>query len=351
MKTLGKSKNENLEALKAVKNGEIQKVLQFQRALESIIRKAAEASRNQIESKCKELEDKIIQEKQDVKEKGDMLERFEDKLIKAEGNRAQRFVCSKIAQKKMNDAESQISKQKSRIQLSFTPNQSLMNYINGLKGLGVTTKRRLDPYKIKYMKDFNIKVADDKSECCSFGCCITQDNHLLVTDFYNRKLKRIDLKTNAVVDYCKLDSAPYGVCCSCKHEAVVTCGYSNKLQFVSITEKLIPTRQVQTSHCCYGIAIKDNKAYVTNNGPELYIYDISGRLLTTISQDNAGNALFSLSGHVTFNEASNKLYVSDWSTGIVCIDEVGNYMFNSIDSDMSKIDGVCVDGTGNMFII
>ncbi|KAL4221114.1 hypothetical protein ACF0H5_019374 [Mactra antiquata] len=166
--TPGKSEVNRLQALKDVKNLEIEKVLNFQKNLESIIRKAAEASRNEIESKYKELENELLQEELDVEGYEVSLKESDEKLKKAEGNRAQCFVCSKIAEKKMKEAGSRIAKQKERnndnIQVTFTPDVSLMKTLNGLHGIGmvsVDTKKRTDQSKISGRKDLPNKKDDD----------------------------------------------------------------------------------------------------------------------------------------------------------------------------------------------
>ncbi|KAL4221386.1 hypothetical protein ACF0H5_019644 [Mactra antiquata] len=355
--TLGKSKDDKLKALNDVKNEEIAKVQKFQKALETIIRKAGEATRNEIEGKYKELEKEIHQEKQNANVNEDSLKEYDDKLNKAEGNRAQRFVCCTIAEKKMEEVDRQISKETGITddgrQLVFTPNQTLMKYLNGLHGIGivgVNTRKKTDMYQIKGSKDINIMVNGDSSTCYSLGCCLTFDNQLLVTDYNNNKLKLINTDTMTVVDNCQLDSAPYGVCCINDSEAAIACR-DNMIQFVSYGNKITHTRQIKTSHSCFGITTRNDKIYVTDCEYSLYIYDMTGNLLQTISQDNAGNKLFYCSIRVTFSENGDKMYVSDGNKSIVCLDGKGNYQSTFNDSDLNLSDGVCVDGRGNIFVI
>ncbi|KAL4221365.1 hypothetical protein ACF0H5_019624 [Mactra antiquata] len=356
--TLGKSKNDRLEDLQVIKKEEMNKVTKFQKALESIIRKAGDATRNEIESKYKELEKEILQEKQDAERNEASLKESGEKNKKAEGNRAQRFVCSKVAEKKIKEAEIQISKQTGSTddgrQLAFKPDQSLMKYLNRLHGIGmvnVITKKKTDLYQMKGSKDINIKVNDDSETCYSASCCLTYDNQLLVTDNNNNELKLINTHTMRVVDNCQLNDAPCGVCCINDNEVAVACGYADKIQFVSYGKKMTPTRHINTSHFCYGISIRNDKIYVTDCEYSLYIYDMTGNLLQTISQDNAGNKLFSCSSHVTFSESGDRMYVSDGNKGVVCFDGKGNYQSSFSDSVLKNADGVCLDGRGNIFVV
>ncbi|KAL4221080.1 hypothetical protein ACF0H5_019341 [Mactra antiquata] len=252
----------------------------------------------------------------------------------------------------MKEVDSQISKQKVRnndgIEYTFTPNKSLMKYLNGLHGIGMVGKKeRTDLYKIKESKDINIKVDGDSKRCGSDGCCHTFDNQLLVTDHMNKSLKLIDTHTMTVIDVCKLDSEPFGVCCITDDEAVVACG-GKKIQFVSYGNKMKHTRHFETSHPCFGITTKNDKLYVTDGGSSLYIYDMAGNLLETISQDNK---LLSRCENVTFTENGDKMYVCDGLKGVVCFDGEDNYQSTFNDSDLSGANGVCVDGRGNIFVV
>ncbi|KAL4223977.1 hypothetical protein ACF0H5_017436 [Mactra antiquata] len=355
--TISNSKDRKLEALTKAKHEAIEKVEIFEKALKSIIRKAAEDSKSEIVATHQELENEILQEKSNVDTTQDELQQIEGKLKKSEGNRAQRFVCTKQAEKKVTQADRLNVKHDTRSNqdapLSFTPNQSLMNYVKGLHGIGQvnTSRKKIDKYRIKGKRDIKINISDDSGTCSSFGCCLTHDNKLLVTDMRNKKLKHINLDTMTVVDSCKLDSSPRAVCIISDEEAAVACFHPGRIQFVSIHHKMIPTRLIELSHGCYGIASKHDKLYVTDIFSSLYVYNMAGTLLKTITCNNAGTRLFSDNSHITFNENGDKLFVCDEHKGLVCFDGAGNYLSTSSDSDLKGARDVCVDGHGNVFVI
>ncbi|KAL4230680.1 hypothetical protein ACF0H5_011056 [Mactra antiquata] len=389
MTALGESTDDKLEVLKVAKEESIEKVLSFQKALEVIFRRAAEASTNEIETRYKELESEILQDKLSIESvTGNLLE-SEEKLKKAEGNRAQHYVCSKLAEKTIKGtlAFEEKLRNDDHKNLTFTPSQPLMDYVNSLQSIGTVvvtsekkqnrhrmtasrdnnsqtsmdgtgdvTSKKLDVYRIKESKDINIKVSGDAAACLIISCCLTYDNMLLVTDLNNKKLKRIDIQSMNIVDFCTLDSEPFGVCCISQYEAVVACTSSNKIQFVSIDNKLTPTRHINMSHECRGIATNDNKLYVSD-GYSFYIYDTAGNLLKTTSYDDRGTMLVFGLLHVTqtsniaVSVDGNKLYVCDPGKGILCYDKEGNYLSTYTDSDESGVCGVCVDGRGNVFVV
>ncbi|KAL4230075.1 hypothetical protein ACF0H5_010460 [Mactra antiquata] len=359
MTTFGKSKDAKLSALNGAKDIMLQKITNFQKALEAAVKKAAEMSKNELMNAYKKMEQEILEDKSDCQKTNDILQNTSDKLNKAEGNRAQHFVLTKLAEINISETEKKMTEQKKRIksaeELSFSPNQALMDYINGLQGIGMVVgelQRRSDLYNIGGSKDINIKVHDDSKLCSAAGCCITYNNELLVTDYSGSKLIRIDLQILNVIDFCKLDSIPFGVCCINKHEGAVACGFPrNMIQFVSLDKKMVPTRKIKMSHNCYGITTKDDKLYVTDYKSSLYVYDMTGRLLKTVSHDNTGNQLFYDNRYVTCNERGDRLYISDFNKGIVCLDGDENYLSAYNDKDLNGIDGVCVDGKGNLFVV
>ncbi|KAL4224163.1 hypothetical protein ACF0H5_017616 [Mactra antiquata] len=353
--TISNSKDRKLEALTKAKLEAIEKVEIFEKALKSIIRKAAKGSKSEIVATYQELENEILQEKSNVDSAQDELQQIEVKLNKSEANRAQRFVCTKQAEKKVTEADRLKVKHDMRSNqdatLLFTPNQSLMNYVKGLHGIGQVnaSRKKIDKYRIKGKRDIKINISDDSKTCDSFGCCLTHDNKLLVTDSGNKKLKRINLDTMTVLDSCKFDSSPYGVCIISDEEAAVACYCPGGIQFVSIQQNMIPTRLIELSHECYGITTKHDKLYVTDACSSLYIYNMAGTLLKRITCDNAGTDLFSYNRHVTFNEKRDKLFVCDTTKGLVCFDGTDKYLSTSSDSDLKRAIGVCVDGHGNVF--
>ncbi|KAL4235291.1 hypothetical protein ACF0H5_006928 [Mactra antiquata] len=210
MDTISNSKETRLEALKGAKHEAIEKVEIFERALKSIIRKAAKDSKSEIVATYQELENDILKDKHKVDTVSNELQQSEGKLKKSERNRAQQFVCTKQAEKKLKEADKlkvkQDIKSNQNVVLAFTPNQSLMDHVKGLHGIGEVnvSKKNVDMYKIKEKRDVNINIPSDSGTCSSLGCCLTPDNELLVTDNGNLKLKRINLGTMTVVDYYKM---------------------------------------------------------------------------------------------------------------------------------------------------
>ncbi|KAL4218863.1 hypothetical protein ACF0H5_021451 [Mactra antiquata] len=356
MKTLSESKESRLESLQRANDEAIDQIAKFQNVLEAIFRKAADSSRKEVVEACKKLKKEILQDKCTIDNTYDILQDTNDKLKNAATNRAQHFVCSKEAENIIKEAEQEMIKQDTEdnidVDVSFRPNNTLMDYIQGLHGIGdvLAAKKKKNLYKLRDSRDINIKSSNDANTCRSAGCCLTYDNQLLVTDFDNKKVKRIDICTMTVTDYCSLDSHPTGIYCISQEEAVVACRDPHNIQFVSIEDKMTPTKKIDTSHRCFGIAIKDDFLYVTDVRTSLYEYDMNGTLLRTIINDNDGNKLFSKIRHIIFSESGDKMFISDADNGLVCFDGMGNYVSTIKDNDLNGVRGVCIDRRGNIFV-
>ncbi|KAL4218743.1 hypothetical protein ACF0H5_021331 [Mactra antiquata] len=358
--TLSKSKDAQLKGLKEAKEETINQTANYQKVLERIVRKAAESSKKKVVKAYTSLEADILQDKNTIDSTNDVLQETDDKLKKAFDNRAQRFVCLKEAEKNIKVAENEKLKQEKNdntdVEISFRPNNTLMDYIQGVHGIGdvlVVAKKKRNLYEFKGRRDINIKVSDDNITCSSYGCCLTYDNQLLVTDYDNKKVKRIDTQTLTVVGYVTLDSSPQGICCINQHVVAVGCYSPHKIQFVSIKNKMTATRKIVTSHDCFGISMKDDNLFVTDFSTSLYIYDMNGTLLRTITNDDDGNKLFSKTTHIVFIESGNIMYVCDRDNGLVCFDGKDNYLSTIKDSDLKGargVCGVCTDGRGNLFV-
>ncbi|KAL4218833.1 hypothetical protein ACF0H5_021421 [Mactra antiquata] len=138
--SLSEFKDNRLEILKEANDKCIEQIEKFQHGLQQIIIRAAEESKKKIKDAYQRLEADILQDKSIFKNTNDVLQKTDDKLKKASVNRAQRFVCLKKAENDIKEAENEKMKQETDnntgVEISFRPNNKLMNYIQDLHGVG-----------------------------------------------------------------------------------------------------------------------------------------------------------------------------------------------------------------------
>jgi hypothetical protein len=108
-------------------------------------------------------------------------------------------------------------------------------------------------------------------------------------------------------------------------------------------DKLITSKQLKLDHHCYGLVYKDKKLFIFNNNTALYIHDMNGTLLQTITTDKQGNAIFSNSRHISVSSDGKMIYVADPCKGLIVLDLEGNYQTTITDPDFVYLCGVCTD--------
>jgi sugar lactone lactonase YvrE len=63
-----------------------------------------------------------------------------------------------------------------------------------------------------------------------------------------------------------------------------------------------------------------------------------------------GKPVFSSSRRVTCSDSGDRLFVTDWTNGVVVLDENGNYIETVKEPQIFGADGICADRRGNVFL-
>jgi hypothetical protein len=172
---------------------------------------------------------------------------------------------------------------------------------------------------------------------------MTADGSALLTDCFNKKLKHFDIQTGTIKDYIVFEARPLDVCLISITEAVVTLNNST-VQFVSLRRKMTPTHRLTMNHACWGIAHKDGKLFISDQGQNVYIHDINGKQLRAISTDASGKQIFQSTLHITINATGDSVFVADYNKGLVILDIHGNHLSTLTDSTLSSPVAVCTIG-------
>ncbi|XP_045197353.2 uncharacterized protein LOC123552035 isoform X2 [Mercenaria mercenaria] len=287
----------------------------------------------------------------------DDLEKVMTDLQTSEGNKAQQFVCMKIANRKLKEAkevELSLKTAATEAKVIFLIDPNVQSYFRNMKTIGkvssvITIAKRDEIYTVAQYKDMNVKLQQDSTTCSIFGSCWTEDGLLLLVDHNNQKMKSANITNMTVDKYCSFDNSPYGVCCTSRQEAVVTF-YTKIIQFVSIGNQLIPSRKVQMNHNCLDIAYKEDKLYITDNAQTIYIHDMTGNELQAVSQDSSGIGMFSCTRQIAFNDITQGVFVVDSSKSVIILDGHYQPVATFTDSGLSNASAVCTDRRGNIFV-
>ncbi|KAL4216789.1 hypothetical protein ACF0H5_024510 [Mactra antiquata] len=342
-----------LKQLQDSKATAIKVISDFRVEMEKFLKKLEEASVTEIEDEYKKLEAQIIEERKTYEDSIADLKSLQQLFAQAAGNIAQLFVCTKLAEKKYTTIGEDGMKKGKFIQaeVKFLPSGELKSSIEQMVHLGeasAISSQKYNKYKATKICAINVRLNDDSSNhnCSILDICIVDDT-VIFTDYMHNKLKRLDISSSSLIDYCKIPENPFGVCRVGEKEVAVPCG--NVVQFVSIHERLSLSRSIKMKHKCYSLAHSNGIMYITDQYRSLYMYDMSGNLLKTVTSDSCGQPLFICSNHIIFNDKNDRLFVCDDKKGLVCFNARCDYIETITDPDV-RPDGVCVDGYGNVIV-
>ncbi|XP_053396826.1 uncharacterized protein LOC128556285 [Mercenaria mercenaria] len=359
MKEIINTRQTLIEDLKKSKTEAIMEIKDFRKNMGTILEQLEKESIRELEMKFIEEESKLLEEKKKAEAELDGLKQAVNDLKKSEGNKAQKFVSMKMSLKCIAETEdvSRLLQTSVDAKISFSFDSTILEFLQQLKTFGsvehdsISALRspRTTVYSVKRIENLNTRVQNDSNKCSVYGSSLTEDGSLLIADCNNKKIKRADIVKMSVTDYCCVPSGPIGVCCTSKIEAAA-CLDNRTIQFITLRKNMQIIRQIKVNHDCFGIACKDDKLYITDNSYSLYIYDTTGNVLQTVTQDNAGQWLFANSRTVAFSDTDDKLFVASWNIGVVIIDRQGYHCQTFTDSELQWASGVCTDRRGNLFV-
>ncbi|KAL4217415.1 hypothetical protein ACF0H5_023865 [Mactra antiquata] len=333
-----------LQQLQESKVSAIKAVSDFRIEMENYLKKLEEVSIREIEDEYKKLESVILEERKRYEDFIDDLKNLKQEIAQASANIAELFVCTKLAEKK-NSTIKDDEKGRRRIkqaEIKFIPSEEMKKSIEKMVNLGkAISSRTYNVYKATKVCDNKVIVGNG---CTVSGSCIVGDT--VVFSLHN-KLKRFDILSSTLTDECTVPNGPRGVCKVGDKEVAVACG--NVVQFVSVHDRLSLSRSIKMKHSCYGIAYKNGKLYITDESRSLYMYDMSGKLLKTVTSDTCGQPLFEGNRHIIFNDKNDRLFVGDVGKGLVCFNAQCDYIETITDPDV-RPNGVCVDNYGNIIV-
>ncbi|XP_053381775.1 uncharacterized protein LOC123541541 [Mercenaria mercenaria] len=191
-------------------------------------------------------------------------------------------------------------------------------------------------WSIDSAKNYTIKAKGDKQACVIYGCCMLPTGEILLADWNNRRLKKLNDRYQ-VISVRDLPGFPCDVCYWGNNTAVLA--MVNKMQFVDVRGGMSLTRRVKISQDCRGLACHGDQLYVVG-GSSVYKYSTSS-LPSLLYTDHSGRVSFR---HIAVSNYGNYIYITDTTSQIHIIDNEGNHLYTCTDPELHGAWGVCVDG-------
>jgi hypothetical protein len=202
-------------------------------------------------------------------------------------------------------------------------------------------------WSVKEERIINIRTNADSQDCFIKGSCILPSGEILLADYDNKNLKKLDNMYN-VKCVCDLPDCPNDVCYVGDNVAVVLLSW-RKLQFVDTTHSMTLIRSIDTDHSCRGLACHGDQIYVRDFYGSVYRYSTDGIKQQMIySSRNLYNFFDKTS--ITVSNDGSKLYLL-CEKQLVTIDNNGKHLFTLNNEDIDRSCGVCVDDQGYVYVI
>ncbi|XP_060590721.1 uncharacterized protein LOC132745765 [Ruditapes philippinarum] len=270
----------------------------------------------------------------------------------------QQFVRMKLMKKTVQGANTLITEGEAEVTkfINFTVNKELTDIITKTNSIGevhVTTgivgeqKLKQREYKIKSTKEINVKLSYDKWECCISDICRLSDDTILLTDYYNNKVKRLN-SNDSVENVYDFHARTTGICSVSNSEVAVKLN-NNKIQLFSVGSSLSKGKTIDIKNggqfgltmCCgdlWSSALNGVNVYSTT-------FDL---VISTVKDQNGKSIFKSSVQHMAVT--TDTVIVTDSSDGAVCLNKHGVVIREMRDSRLKYTRGVCVADDGTVFL-
>lgn len=306
----------------------------------------------EIEHKYSELEKRLNHDRENINTALISVQTRLEQLNVNDKNKSVLFVSQSICKNLASAADilcKTVGKPTNKAKLYFKGDFSIKSYLNRVSSLGSVREQKFAFGTIKEHTTHDIKVESDEDSCNIWGTCITGDGNILLADNTNNKLKLLDKRTYKVISSCKLSASPRSLTRLGDTEAAVS--LSNKvIQFVSTAETLSLTRSLQMDHNCFGLELTKSQIFISDGSHNIYVHDMDGKLLRTISHDKSGENIFSECRDITVSDDRKKIHVADSRKGLITLDFEGKVIWKYTGSELKGAYGVCTDEKGHLLV-
>lgn len=202
----------------------------------------------------------------------------------------------------------------------------------------------------KGSKKYCVSISSDQDTCDIVSACTLKDGTIVLSDFNNNKLKRVESSEFTVTDYCDLSATPWQVCPTSKQEVAVSLMRKQAVQFVSTGSKMAETKKIKTDFDCYGLAYADGNLYISDWYTSVHVYSVSGSKLHEFGRDQSGMELFSNIISLAVNKTGSKIYVFDRNMGLTVLDNNGQVVGLQNDAQFQRGCGCYLNETEKLLI-
>ncbi|XP_045174548.2 uncharacterized protein LOC123535858 [Mercenaria mercenaria] len=278
---------------------------------------------------------------------------------KASQQNGQLYITMKQAKYKLKSDEIKEADrilEKTNMQYTFEQNQDLEDILSRQNALGnlalsssVTTKGRKRIEKLTKKQNIKIKTNSDRRECWITGCVVLSSNKLVAADFFNAKLKVVDITNKAIIEETTLSSNPWDIAVMPQDHIAVTMPDKKEILIMTTAGKLSIVRKFPVTGDCRGIAYHQGLLYVVSSDPNcVFITDTQGNVQNTIKLDDKR---FYRPWYLLLSKDLRHIFISDDSShNVVSITLQGNISAEFKNEDLRFPRGMMMLDDGSLLL-
>ena len=215
----------------------------------------------------------------------------------------------------------------------------------------------LTQLKGRKLGSYNVKLSDDRRDCCITGMAITNDGRRLLVDHDNNKVKLFSHDMRLLSSLSLSD--PCGIAVISDKEAVVTTD-NKSLVLLDISGRQLSIKpSTRVPYHVEGISKYGEKLAVTSSSPSfsypkpssVKLIDKTGRVYWSMSTDDQGHSLFSNPRYVTSDIERSTVTVTDKGNDTLTVlnGDTGDVIKRRSVEDKSPR-GITTGPSGNIYV-
>ncbi|XP_052778418.1 uncharacterized protein LOC128215845 [Mya arenaria] len=278
----------------------------------------------EMDSKLKEHGDALQEDKSRCKTQYDKLETYLKNMESNQVNTSA-YMAYKKCKDEMKGAENLLKEMSANpdVKLAFQADPGIEEVISRTQTLGKIFNQN-DKIKVRNLRQYNVKIKEDKKLCCITGICELPEGKILITDHNNCKVKLLDSQFH-MKDTCHPPSGPRTICHIDGNKAAVPIGNKGVCIITVAGYTLSISQKLEIPHYCLGISHHNGTLYVGSE-TEIYQYTMSGQLVKKIPvfEDNSAETTVD---RFTVSRDGSKIYIpASYQCKLITIDTRGNIL-------------------------
>ena len=209
--------------------------------------------------------------------------------------------------------------------------------------------------RIGSISKVNIRIPDDSTVPCIYGCCVMSDGQAVLCDWNNQQIKLLD-SSYKLIGNLKLPARPFDISVLNNTDVIITLPHKRQLLIVAVTSQLRIMRTIQLDKACVGVDVSGGEIYITcgdeSEQGEIRILDMSCNERRRISLSRKmGTYVVKTPEYIAVSAFSGKIFITDWETDtLTCLTSDGQLVYQYKEQRLGYPRGILVDSADNVLL-